>query len=222
MHYSTKLNDHGMRHNPFKALVAPRPIGWIGSVSPEGVLNLAPYSFFNAVADHPPMVMYSSEGRKDSLRNIEASGEFTVSIVSHALREKMNMTAAAVSHDVDEFALAGLTPVDSQFVRAPRVGESPAALECKVWKILDMPPAPGETESHWSVVFGLVVGVYINDAFIRNGLVDTAAISPIARLGYMDYAVVQPECMFQINRPKVSADGKTAAANDQPWDGRYP
>jgi flavin reductase (DIM6/NTAB) family NADH-FMN oxidoreductase RutF len=222
MHYSTTLNNHGMRHNPFKALVAPRPIGWIGSISPEGIRNLAPYSFFNAVADHPPMIMYSSEGRKDTLRNVEASGEFTVSIVSNDLRDKMNMTAAAVSHDVDEFALAGLTPVDGVLVKAPRVGESPAALECKVWKIVDMPAPEGETESHWSVVFGRVVGVYINDAFIHDGLVNTAAISPIARLGYMDYTVVSPQSMFQINRPKVSADGKTAAANSQPWDGRYP
>jgi flavin reductase (DIM6/NTAB) family NADH-FMN oxidoreductase RutF len=222
LHYSTTRNNHGLRHNPFKALVAPRPIGWIGSISPEGVRNLAPYSFFNAVADHPPMIMYSSEGRKDTLRNVEASGEFTVSIVSHELRDKMNMTAAAVSHDVDEFVLAGLTPVESVLVKAPRVGESPAALECKVWKIVDMPAPEGETESHWSVVFGLVVGVYINDAFIHDGLVNTAAISPIARLGYMDYAVVNPQSMFQINRPKVSADGKTAAANSQPWDGRYP
>lgn len=222
MHYSTKLNNHGMRHNPFKALVAPRPIGWISSLSPKGVRNLAPYSFFNAVADHPPMVMYSSEGRKDTFANLQESGEFTVSIVSHDLRDKMNMTAAAVSHDVDEFELAGLTPVASQFVAPPRVGESPAALECKVWKIIEMPPAEGETESHWSVVFGIVVGVYINDAFIRNGMVDTAAISPIARLGYMDYMAVTPESLFQMVRPKVSADGKTATANDQPWDGRYP
>lgn len=222
MHYSTKLNNHGLSHNPFKALVAPRPIGWIGSVSPQGVRNLAPYSFFNAVADQPPMIMYSTEGQKDTLRNIEAVGEFTVSVVTHALRDKMNMTAAAVSHEVDEFELAGLTPCDSVFVNAPRVGESPAALECKVWKILEMPAPEGEKQSHWSVVFGMVVGVYIDDAFIRNGRVDTAAIAPIARLGYMDYSVVTPESLFQMNRPRVSADGRAAAVSDKPWDGRYP
>lgn len=222
MHYSTTAKNHGMRHDPFKALVAPRPIGWIGSLSAQGARNLAPYSFFNAVADQPPMIMYSSEGSKDTLRNVQATGEFTVSIVSHELREKMNMTSAAVSHGVDEFALAGLTPVDSVFVKAPRVGESPAALECKVWKTVVLPAPEGETESHWTVVFGLVVGIYINDAYIRDGRVDTAAISPIARLGYTDYTAATPQSFFQMNRPRVLDDGKTAQPNTQPWDGRYP
>jgi flavin reductase (DIM6/NTAB) family NADH-FMN oxidoreductase RutF len=221
MHYNTRDNNHGMRHNPFKALVAPRPIGWISSVSPEGVLNLAPYSFFNAVSDAPPMIIYSSEGRKDSLRNIEASGEFTCSIVPQSLGDQMNITASAVDPQVDEFALAGLTPAPSVYVAPPRVAESPAALECKVWKMLDMPPPDGDEHSHWTVVFGIVVGVYIDDNFIKGGLVDTTAIRPIARLGYTDYTVVSPESMFQMKRPKVAADGRTVTADTQPWDGLY-
>jgi len=221
MHYDTSSNQHGMKHDPFKAVVVPRPIGWIASVSNEGVLNLAPYSFFNAVSDKPPMVVFSSGGRKDSLRNIEASGEFTCSIATDDLRSAMNMSSATVSPDVDEFQLAGLTPAASRFIKAPRVAESPVALECKLWKTVVLPPPPGKTESLWTVVFGEVVGVYIDDQYLRDGRVDVAAMRPIARLGYMDYAVVGSENIFELNRPLVSADGRTVAVEEKAWDGVY-
>ncbi len=221
MHYDTKHNQHGMQHDPFKAVVVPRPIGWISSVSPEGVLNLAPYSFFNAVSDKPPMVVFSSGGRKDSLRNIEASGEFTCSIATDALRAAMNMSSAAVGPEVDEFKLAGLTPAASQFVKAPRVAESPVALECKLWKTIKLPPPEGKSEALWTVVFGEVVAVYIDDRYLRDGRIDVAAMRPIARLGYMDYAVVGTENMFALNRPTVSADGTSASVDNRAWDGVY-
>ncbi len=218
MHYDTEANNHGLRHNPFKALAVPRPIGWIGTTSRAGVHNLAPYSFFNAVSDRPPVVLFSSAGHKDSLRNAVETGEFTCSIATYDLREQMNMSSAPVGEAVDEFALAGLTPAPSRLVRAPRVAESPAAFECKTWKTVEL-PAPDAAHTH-TVVFGLVVGVYINEAIIRDGMVDTGLMKPIARLGYMDYAVVTPESMFSLNRPLVGADGKTATVAAE-WDGVY-
>lgn len=217
MHYDTARNDHGLRFNPFKALVAPRPIGWIGTLGADGSRNLAPYSFFNAVSDHPPMVMFSSHGRKDSIANIEATGEFTCSLATWALREPMNLSSAAVRRGVDEFALAGLTPAPSRIVKAPRVAESPAALECRLWKVLELPSAGREG---YVVAFGHVVGVFIDDAFIRDGMVDTGAMRPIARQGYMEYSVVTPETVFALNRPEVSADGRNAAVAAE-WDGVY-
>lgn len=218
MHYDTAANNHGLRYNPFKALAVPRPIGWIASTSKSGIHNLAPYSFFNAMGDRPPVVMFSSSGRKDSLRNIEATGEFTCSIATWDLRDQMNLSSAPVMHGVDEFALAGLTPAASQKVGVPRVAESPAAFECKVWKVIDLPAAPGQTQTG---VIGIVVAVYIDDRYLRDGLVDLGAMRPIARLGYMDYAVVNPENIFSLNRPDVSADGRGAEVVPGEWDGVY-
>jgi len=176
MHFDTATNQHGMRHDPFKAVVVPRPIGWIGSVSPEGVNNLAPYSFFNAIADKPPMVMFSSQGYKDSQRNIEATGEFTCSLATRALTQQMNMSSAPVSAEVDEFLLAGLTAVAGHYVCAPRVGESPVALECKLWKMFRLPGPGGEGESNYTLIIGRVVGMYIDDSVIRNGRIDIASL----------------------------------------------
>lgn len=219
MHYDTTLNNHGLKFNPFKAIAVPRPIGWIASLGADGTRNLAPYSFFNAVSDRPPVVLFSSAGRKDSLANIEATGEFTCSLATWELREKMNLTSAPVRRGVDEFELAGLTPAPSRLVKVPRVAESPAAFECRYWKSVELPTVErGETHT---VVFGLVVGVYIDDAYIRDGLVDTGAMRPLARLGYMDYAVVTPEVMFSLNRPRVGPDGRTAQADAGAWDGVY-
>ena len=219
MHYDTAANNHGLRHNPFKALVVPRPIGWISTVSKDGVNNLAPYSFFNAVSDRPPVVLFSSGGRKDTLRNIEETGEFTCSMATYDLREHMNMSSAPVVHGVDEFTLAGLTPASSTLVKPPRVAESPAAYECKLWKMVEL-PAPDAQHTH-TVVFGLVVGVYVDDRYVRDGLVDTAAMQPLARLGYMEYAVVNAANMFTLNRPLVSADGRSAELIPGEWDGTY-
>jgi flavin reductase (DIM6/NTAB) family NADH-FMN oxidoreductase RutF len=221
MHYDASGRNHGLRHDPFKALVGPRPIGWVGTLGADGIANLAPYSFFNAVSDRPPMLMFSSAGTKDSLRNIEAGGEFTCSLATWDLREAMNMSSAAVAPQVDEFRLAGLTPAPSLFVKPPRVAEAPAAFECRVWKTVPLPaPADGRTVAY-TLVIGRVEGIYIDDAFIRDGRVQTGAMRPIARLGYMDYSVVTPESMFTLNRPIASDDGRTAELVPGPWDGVY-
>lgn len=222
MHYDASTRDyqaHGLRHDPFKALVVPRPIGWIGSISAQGQPNLAPYSYFNAVQDRPPMVMFSSAGRKDSLRNIEATGEFTCSFASDRLRDALNLSSAAVAPGVNEFELAGLAPAPSRFVRPPRVAAAPAALECKLWQVLPLPCQEGQPP-HFAV-FGQVVGIYINDQFIHEGRLDTGAMRPLARLGYMDYAVVTPEVMFTLNRPQASTDGQTATLQPGSWNGLY-
>lgn len=221
MHYDATGRNHGLRHDPFKALVGPRPIGWVSTLGPDGIANLAPYSFFNAVSDRPPMLMFSSAGTKDSLRNLEQSGEFTCSLASWDLREAMNMSSAAVAPQVDEFQLAGLTPAASVFVKPPRVAEAPAAFECRVWKTLPLPAPPGDKSPGYTVVFGSVVGIYIDDAFIHDGMVRTAQMRPIARLGYMDYSVVTPETMFTLNRPIASEDGMSADLVPGPWDGVY-
>ncbi len=221
MHYSTETRDHGMRHDPFKALVVPRPIGWISTLSADGVVNLAPYSFFNGVSDSPPMVMFASAGTKDTLRNLRETGEFTCSIATWELREQMNMSSATVSAEVDEFALTGLEPAASRFVKPPRVARSPAALECRHWKTVELPFDPKRPQLAYSVVFGLVVGVYIDDAFVKDGRVDTGAMRPLARLGYMDYSVLTPESVFSLNRPQVAGDGRSATVPGGAWDGNY-
>ncbi|MCH8239530.1 MAG: flavin reductase family protein [Proteobacteria bacterium] len=197
MFYETGENNHGLPHDPFKALIAPRPIGWISSLDPDGVVNLAPYSFFNAVSDRPPFVMFSSSVRKDSVRNIEATGEFVCSLATYELKDQMNQTSAMVGPEVDEMALAGLTPAPCNLVKPPRVAESPAAFECKYYKTLSLPGLDGSEGN--LVVIGEVIGIHIDDDAIKNGRVDTAKLRPIARLGYMDYAVV--DAVFSMDRP---------------------
>lgn len=222
MHYDPRNEPHGLAFDPFKALVAPRPIGWIGTIGPDGVPNLAPYSFFNAVSDKPPFVLFSSVDRKDSQANIEATGEFTCSLASWELREQMNMSSAPVATEVDEFRLARLEVAPSRHVAPPRVAGSPAALECRLWKTIELPGdprRPGQPRN--TIIIGEVVGIYIDDAYIRDGRFDTAAARPLARMGYMDYAVVTPETTFEMNRPTVSADGRSATVEDGPWDGVY-
>ena len=197
MFYETGENNHGLPHDPFKALVAPRPIGWISSLDPHGVVNLAPYSFFNAISDRPHFVMFSSSGRKDSVRNIEASGEFVCSLATYELKDQMNKTSAMVGPEVDEMALAGLTPAPCKLVKPPRVAESPAAFECKYFKTLALPGRDGAEGN--LMVIGEVVGIHIDDDAIADGRVDSAKLRPIARLGYMDYAVV--DAVFSMDRP---------------------
>lgn len=198
MFYDTESNAHGMAHDPFKAIVAPRPIGWIGTKGRDGSRNLSPYSFFNAVGDKPKMVMFSSSGRKDSLRNVEETGVFTASFVSRSLLDQMNASSAAVSYETDEFTLAGLTAAAGKLVDAPYVGEAVAALECRVTKVLTLPDMDGnDTDSH--AVFGQVVGIHIAEAMIRGGRFDLASADPIMRLGYMDYAGMGP--VFELKRP---------------------
>jgi flavin reductase (DIM6/NTAB) family NADH-FMN oxidoreductase RutF len=207
MFYETAANKHGLPRDPFKALIAPRPIGWISSVSKDGICNIAPYSFFNAISEKPHYVIFGSSGIKDSVRNIEETGEFVCSLSTYALRNEMNVTSAAVPHGVDEFPLSGLTATKSHMVKPPRVKESPAAFECRHWKTIELPPAePGGPAGNHAVI-GLVVGIYIDDAALKEGFVDTAAMQPLARLGYMDYSWVTGDTMTTINRPEVAEDG---------------
>ena len=197
MFYDASRRDHGLQIDPFKAIVAPRPIGWISSVSADGVANLAPYSFFNAFAEQPYYVAFGSDGYKDSLRNITATGVFAVNIVSYELRDAMNASSALVPSHVDEFELARLTKVQCNMIAAPRVGESPACLECRHYKTVELPDDDGHVNSH--MVIGRVVGVHIDDRFIENGRLNTAAMQPIARLGYAEYATV--EKVWRYKRP---------------------
>ena len=185
-------NGHGLPHDPFKACVAPRPIGWISTVSPEGIPNLAPFSYFNAVLDAPPTVMFATSGPhkegplKDSARNAMETGEFVYNMVPYALREAMNQTSASVGRAVDEFELAGLEKAPSRIVKPPRVAASPIQLECKTIQVLALPTSKPGLESR--VVFGEVVGVHIHDAVLVNGQVDLRLIAPLARCGYQDYS----------------------------------
>lgn len=220
MNYDSIENNHGFKHDPFKALVAPRPIGWISTVSNDGILNLAPYSFFNAVAANPNYVMFSSVDRKDSLRNIESNGEFTCSLATWDTREGMNISSAPVDYLADEFSLANLETMPSHFVKPPRVARAPAALECKHWKTITMPDVDPEQEKGHFMIIGQVVGVYIDDKFIDEGIVNTAKMRPLARMGYMDYGVITPDTSFALRRPNVKTDGTVEAATGE-WDGKY-
>ena len=221
MYYDSIENKHGLKYDPFKALIAPRPIGWISSLSSDGICNLAPYSFFNAVSDRPPYVMFSSADVKDSVRNIEQTGEFTCSMATWDTRQGMNISSASVPPDTDEFSISGLTPATSNYVKPPRVKESPAAFECRHWKTVPLPDVVPGTEKGHFVVIGHVVGIYIDDRYIDDGMVNTGAMQPIARMGYMEYSVVKPETVFSINRPTVNADGTVADLDPSEWDGVY-
>jgi flavin reductase (DIM6/NTAB) family NADH-FMN oxidoreductase RutF len=199
MFYETAKNNHGLPHDPFKAIVAPRPIGWISSLSANGELNLAPYSYFNGVSSKPPCVMFASEGHKDSIANISETREFVCSLATWELREHMNATSATVAREVDEFVLAGLNAAPSNLVKPPRVAESPCALECKLVKIVNLGD-DDPTLADRQIVIGKVVGIHIDEQFIRDGILDTAAMKPIARCGYRNYAVVLDQ--FEMIRPK--------------------
>jgi flavin reductase (DIM6/NTAB) family NADH-FMN oxidoreductase RutF len=190
---------HGLPHDPFKAIVAPRPIGWISSLAADGSVNLAPYSFFNALGTHPHLVMFSSEGRKDSVSFAGETGEFVANLVSRDLAEKMNASAVDAPRGVSEFDYAGLTAVPSRLVNAPRVGEALAALECKVTDILEPKGLDGRPAGN-VIVFGEVVGVHIDEKVLTDGLFDIVKAGTVARLGYMDYAAVTET--FQMRRPR--------------------
>ncbi len=203
MFYRTDVNDHGLPHDPFKACVVPRPIGWISTMSPAGVHNLAPYSFFNGVATAPPMVMFASNGRqphgaKDSLANVEETGEFVANLATWDLRDAMNRSSAPLGPDVDEFAFAGLEALPAKLVRPARVAGAPVHLECVHHRTVDLPS--NEPEGRNAIVIGQVVGVHIEDGLISDGILDLSRVQPLARLGYFDYTVVNE--MFSISRPR--------------------
>jgi len=198
MFYNALKNECPLPIDPFKALVSPRPIGWISSLSVDGTANLAPYSFFNGVCDGPPLVMFSSAGRKDSISNIEATGEFVCNLATWDLRGGMNVSATGVGAQVDEFELAGLEKAPSTMVKPPRVAATPVALECRYTQTVPLLDVEGDVQNY-ALVIGQVVGVYIDDALIENERVQIAKAKPIARHGYMDYSVVTE--LFRLERP---------------------
>jgi flavin reductase (DIM6/NTAB) family NADH-FMN oxidoreductase RutF len=208
MFYETAKNDHGLPRDPFKAIIAPRPIGWITSMSAGGEINLAPYSFFNAVSDRPPIVLFSSEGPKDSLVFVEETREFVCNLATYELRAAVVETSMQFPRGINEMQECGLAPAASWLVRPPRVAASPCALECKLLQIVDVKDLGGISTERF-VVFGQVVGIHIDDRFIKDGLLDTAAMAPIARCGYADYAVVDK--IFSMARPKAAALKQAAA-----------
>jgi flavin reductase (DIM6/NTAB) family NADH-FMN oxidoreductase RutF len=199
MFYDARKGDHGLPHDPFKAIVAPRPIGWITSLSADGAVNLAPYSYFNAVSTRPPCVMFSSEGHKHSVSNIAETKEFVCNLATWELREAMNATSAHLPKGVNEMRAAGLEPAPSRLVKPPRVAAAPCALECRLLQIVQLRDLDGAVLGA-EVVLGQVVGVHIDDRFIKDGLLDTAALRPIARCGYHEYALV--ERVFRMVRPE--------------------
>ncbi len=192
---------HGLPHDPFNAMVAPRPIGWISSQDAAGGLNLAPYSFFNAFNYRPPIVGFASIGFKDSVRNILETGEFGWNLATRSLADAMNASCAHVAPEVDEFELAGLTPAPSHVISVPRVAETPVSFECRLTQHLQLQGADGRKADTW-MVFGEVVGVHVDRALLRDGIYDTAAAEPILRAGGpADYFTVAPEQLFRMHRP---------------------
>lgn len=202
MFYRTD-EPHGLPYNPFNAVVLPRPIGWISTVDAEGAANLAPYSFFNAVAYHPPQVMYASTGNhvqgglKDSVSNIKATGEFVVNLATWPLREQLNLTSTPAPHGVDEFEVAGLTRAPAELVAPPRVAESPVHLECRLVKVVDL--LTDDEDDPNLVVFGHVVAIHIADEVIVDGRVDAGKLQAISRLGYNEYGRLTD--VFKMDRP---------------------
>ncbi|QKL04872.1 flavin reductase family protein [Pseudomonas sp. NY5710] len=182
MYYYEPAKGHGLPHDPFNAIVGPRPIGWISSQDREGRLNLAPYSFFNAFNYIPPIIGFCSVGRKDSLNNIEQTGEFVWNLATRSLAEQMNQSCAPVAAEVSEFELSGLTATPSSLVKVPRVGETPVAFECKVSQIVQLKRADQALVPSW-LILGEVVAVHIADHLLKNGIYDTAAAEPILRGG---------------------------------------
>ena len=198
--YEPRLG-HGLPHDPFNAIVGPRPIGWISTQSATGALNLAPYSFFTAFNYVPPIVGFASIGAKDTLRNIEATGEFVWNLATHDLADAMNKSCAAVPPEVSEFELAGLTPLASEKVRPPRVAESPVTFECRSTQIVQLQGIDGEKVPTW-LVLGEVVAVHIAKALLKDGVYDTAGAGHILRGGGpADYFTVGPEQLFRMHRP---------------------
>lgn len=204
MFYEPKLNNHNLHYSPFKSCVVPRPIGWISTISKEGITNLAPYSYFNAVSDAPPMVMFAGCGKegggdKDSLTNAEETGEFVVNIVSFELTDIMVQTSTPLKRNQSEIEEFHIETIPSLLVKPPRVSLSPIHLECKYIKTISLPTLSGHSRN--KIVFGEVVGVHINDAIIIDGKVDVTIFQPVARLGYDQYANIKG--IFSHARPQA-------------------
>ena len=202
MHFYQPSQGHRLPHDPFNAIVGPRPIGWISSQSSAGLLNLAPYSFFNAFNYTPPLIGFSSIGYKDTVRNIEETGEFVWNLVTRDLAEAMNLSCAAVAPEVNEFELAGLTPQASSLVKPPRVADCPVAFECKLSQLIRLRGANGVEVDSW-LVLGEVIGVHIAENLLIDGVYDTAAAHPVLRGGGpADYFEIDVAQRFRMFRPR--------------------
>jgi flavin reductase (DIM6/NTAB) family NADH-FMN oxidoreductase RutF len=201
-HYYEPANGHGLPHDPFNAIVGPRPIGWVSSQGKDGSVNLAPYSFFNAFNYHPPIIGFASVGAKDSLRNVQETGEFVWNLSTKALAEQMNESCAAVPYGNDEFDLAGLTKLPSRLVKPPRVAESPVNFECKVTDIIRLKSHTGKPADSW-LTLGEVVAVHIDNTLLKDGVFDTFNANIILRAGGPSaYAMITPETRFDMYRPR--------------------
>ena len=201
VHFYEPRHGHRLSHDPFNAIVGPRPIGWISTQDGLGRRNLAPYSFFNAFNYRPPIIGFSSIGYKDTVRNIEQTGEFAWNLATRALAEAMNTSSAMVSADVDEFVLAGLTPLPSRLIGAPRVAESPVSFECRVTQVVQLQAQDGAKVESW-LTLGEVVAVHIAQALLKDGVYDTASAQPVLRGGGpADYFVIGPGQRFRMSRP---------------------
>ncbi|GAA1901313.1 flavin reductase family protein [Lapillicoccus jejuensis] len=200
VHFYRPSQGHGLPHDPFNAIVAPRPIGWISTVAPDGTRNLAPYSFFNAFAYTPPIVGFSSTEEKDSARNARETGEFTWSLVTRPLAERMNETST--TEGVDEWERAGLQPAPSRVVAPPRVADSPVGFECRVSQILPLTGADG-TPNGAVLTLGEVVGVHIDEDYLQDGIYQTAKAQPVMRAGGPSaYYGISEDLRFDLRRPR--------------------
>lgn len=202
MFYEPSKRNHGLPHDPLVAIVTPRPIGWISSINMKGDVNLAPFSFFNMVSGrHSPVVMFSSESTdktKDSVAYVRETKEFVCNLATYDLREAMNLTSPPYEMGVNEMEMAKLTPAPCNLVKVPRVAEAPCALECKLLRFVELESLEGKPVPA-TIVFGQIVGIHIDDRFIKNGRLDTAAMKPLARCGYNEYAYVEE--VFAMDRP---------------------
>jgi flavin reductase (DIM6/NTAB) family NADH-FMN oxidoreductase RutF len=200
-HYYEPRNGHGLKHDPFNAIIAPRPIGWISSRDTKGNVNLAPYSFFNGFCYVPPIIGFSSTAWKDSIVNIQETGEFVWNLATKDLAKQMNATAAHVAHEVSEFSIAGLTAAPCELVNVPRVAESPVSFECKLTQIIQLQRADGQKANAW-LTLGEVVAVHIDKTLIKDGVYQTALARPIVRAGRKgDYFEIRQDAMFEMQRP---------------------
>lgn len=213
MFYEPRKKNHGLPHDPYTAIVGPRPIGWITSMSLKGEINLAPYSFFNSVSSAPPMVMFASDGRKDTIDFVEETGEFVCNLAVWDLRQQVKETSWTFPRGVNEMAAAGLEAAPSMLVKPPRVKASPCALECK-WLQTVRPTDIDGNPAPRLIAFGQVIGIHIDERFIKNGLLDTAAMKPIARAGYQDYFVTTEDARFSLSFSKIDRTKEQASSTE--------
>ncbi|MBY5377352.1 flavin reductase family protein [Rhizobium leguminosarum] len=200
-HFYEPKEGHGLKHDPLNAIIAPRPIGWISTVSNDGAANLAPYSFFNLLNYKPPIIGFSSQGRKDSVTNARTTGEFVWNLATRGLAEAMNVSSATVPADTDEFVLAGLAKAPSKLVASPRVAASPVQFECRVTQIIQLRDAADEELEQW-LVLGEAIGIHIDNSLIEDGTYRTASARPITRGGGpADYFEITDDHLFHMFRP---------------------